>query len=116
MKMTSSLLVGAVVVLAMAASPLTFAQTASSAPENNRTDGNASNGSMGDATPRTDTSSPKFNDTQKKNAQTAGDTDKKPVIPNNKATKGSDNDTSHQPSGGTDQTKSSKAIENAPGD
>ncbi len=55
MKTTSSLLAGAVAAAVLAASPLTFAQTASSAPENNKTDSNMSNGSMGDATPPTNT-------------------------------------------------------------
>jgi hypothetical protein len=61
MKTTSSILAGAVAAVVIASSPLTFAQTASSAPENNKTDANESNGSMGAATPSATIATPTSN-------------------------------------------------------
>jgi hypothetical protein len=132
MKTTSSILAGAVAAVVIAASPLTFAQTASSAPENNKTDANESKGGMGDQTPRTDTSPVSNNkadqNTQRTSTVTDADKkqkednavsklDKKPApSDNDKVAKNSYNDTSHQKTGEGDQTKAALSNKNAPGD
>ena len=93
------------VVLAMGT--LVYGQTASSAPEHNKTDGNAHrNGSAGDATP------PSGSTTAPKKTSPTGTT----TTSVTGTSTGTSNDTSHQHTGTADQTKAANDNKNAPGD